>query len=283
MIECRTLEGVSLAQLADTFNRAFSGYFVPIQMTEASLRDKMQAEQTNLTFSAGAFYDSQLVGILLQGIGYYHGNYCAYNGGTGVFSEFRGQGITQQMYAFLEPRLKKEGITKNLLEVITDNEAAIRAYQKAGFTITRTLDCFRGMVKDLSREAPKTLRLVVDPIEFPWSSVERFGNFLPSWPYTLSAAQRSFPHLTSVVGFEGHDCVAFGLINTDTGRVYQFGVDPGHRKSGIGYQVFHRMSQLSSRGLSILNIDRADQETIDFLMNVGLEKYISQYEMEREL
>ncbi len=283
MIEFRPLQNVSLLQLADTFNRAFTGYFVPIQMTEALLREKMQAEQSNLAYSAGAFYDSQLIGMLLQGVGLYNGVQCAYNGGTGVFSEFRGQQITRRMYAFLEPLLKEAGVKKCLLEVIVENEAAIKAYQSSGFQIKRTFDCFRGTVKPLSRKGPKSLHLVVAPALFPWQSVTSFNNFLPSWPYTLDAAQRIFNRLSPVVAYLDEQCVGFGLINPHTGRIFQFGVHSNFRSQGIGYEIFHKMAQLTNRGLSILNIDCTDQATIQFLLNIGFEKYIGQYEMERNL
>ncbi|GJM34513.1 MAG: hypothetical protein DHS20C18_35140 [Saprospiraceae bacterium] len=283
MIEIRTLEGVSPEQLADTFNRAFTGYFVPIQMTEALVRDKMLSEQTRLAYSAGAFYGSQLVGMLLQGKGHYDGADCAYNGGTGVFPEFRGQNLTARMYEFLLPRLQESGVQKCLLEVITENAQAIHVYQKIGFKINRQFDCFRGLVNAPKQAISSAYYVRVNPHELPWHIFSNFGNALPSWPYTLEAAQRILHLLSSVTIYQENECIAFGLINKSTGRIFQFGVHPDHRRKGIGYHLFHQLSQLTTRGLSILNIDSTDQATILFLRHIGFEKYIGQYEMQWEL
>src|SRR6478672_6297058 len=141
-MQIKTLEGVPVAVIADTFNAAFADYLVSIQLTEQALRDKMRAENTTPECSAGVFENGRLVGFILIGIG----DGIAYNGGTGVIPEFRGQNLTQKMYEYLFTLLAAKGIGNHLLEVITENGRAIPIYQKIGFEIKRTVSCFKGKI-----------------------------------------------------------------------------------------------------------------------------------------
>ena len=51
-----------------------------------------------------------------------------------VLPEFRGQGINKKIIDGLIAWGKTQGVTEFRLEVYTENEGAIRAYQKAGFS-----------------------------------------------------------------------------------------------------------------------------------------------------
>ena len=59
--------------------------------------------------------------------------YC-YLGFMYVLPEWRGQGINQQILDGLTEWSKKQGLNEIRLQVYADNDAAIRAYEKAGFT-----------------------------------------------------------------------------------------------------------------------------------------------------
>ena len=58
----------------------------------------------------------------------------AYLGMMYVLPEFRGQGINKKIMDGLITWSKERGITELRLEVYTQNESAISAYEKAGFT-----------------------------------------------------------------------------------------------------------------------------------------------------
>ena len=58
----------------------------------------------------------------------------AYLGFMYVLPEYRGQGINQQVIEYLVQWGKEKGITEFRLEVYVDNTAAIKAYEKIGFS-----------------------------------------------------------------------------------------------------------------------------------------------------
>ncbi|SIN65474.1 GNAT family N-acetyltransferase [Chitinophaga niabensis] len=50
-----------------------------------------------------------------------------------VLPEYRGQGLNQQLIEGLKTWVKSKGVKEVRLEVYTENNAAVRAYEKAGF------------------------------------------------------------------------------------------------------------------------------------------------------
>jgi ribosomal protein S18 acetylase RimI-like enzyme len=141
-----TLENVEKSEIVKTFNSAFENYFVKIELTEKSLTEKFAAENILLEKSVGAFVENKLIGFVFIGIDDFNGRKTAYNGGTGVVPGFRGNDLTGKMYKFLLPKLAVENIKSHLLEVITENRSAIKAYEKIDFKIERKLACFKGKI-----------------------------------------------------------------------------------------------------------------------------------------
>ena len=92
------------------------------------------------------FDKGKLVGFIIHAIDKRNGDYIAFNTGTGVVPEYRGTKIVQSIYEYAIPELKKEGITKCVLEVITENHKAINAYQGVGFNICKHLKCYNGTI-----------------------------------------------------------------------------------------------------------------------------------------
>jgi ribosomal protein S18 acetylase RimI-like enzyme len=145
-MKIQTLKKIPLPYLAKVFNVAFADYMLPFNLSTADLEAKMTSENINLEYSVGVFIEAELVGFMLIGTDISDDKIIAYNAGTGVIPEFRGQQFTQKMYDFLFAHLKEKGITTHQLEVITENERAITAYKKIGFEQRRRLSCFKGAV-----------------------------------------------------------------------------------------------------------------------------------------
>ena len=64
---------------------------------------------------------------------YVNYSFYSYLGFMYVKPEFRGQGVIQQIIDYLATWSSKQGISMLHLDVFAENQAAIRAYQKAGF------------------------------------------------------------------------------------------------------------------------------------------------------
>lgn len=264
-----TLENIQNAEVVDVFNKSFADYFVKIELNEKSLADKFRTENIALEKSVGAFFENKLVGFILIGIE----NGVAYNGGTGVLFEFRGNSLTRKMYDFILPKLKAESFYFHQLEVISENYPAIKTYEKIGFKKTRTLACFKGkiLVSNINKEIEIKVLEDIDEQLFP-----SFCNSQPSWQNSLSAIKRA-KKLHKIIGaFYQNQLVGY-LIYMENGRIKQFAVQRNFRHQSIGQTLFNCIK--TNQESILTNIDKSDSETISFLNRIGLEVFLEQFEM----
>lgn len=146
----KNLVNVSFEELHKTFVDAFSDYAVDVSyMTHYVMENRAIKNGYDPESSVGAFNDSKLVGFTLVGIDNHYETPSAFDIMTGLVKDYRGKGIASQMFDFIIPSLKEKKIKQFYLEVLQENNAAIRAYQKAGFKINRSLDCFTLDIKKL--------------------------------------------------------------------------------------------------------------------------------------
>lgn len=129
-MEVRNLEQVGLEELLSVINLAFSDYIVPLKWTLEILKSKIESEDVKLTLSTGVFDADKMVACMLHGIRDTDDRLIVYNATTGVIPDYRGKGLVAKMYDSLLPELKKLQVKKMVLEVITENHSAIKAYEK---------------------------------------------------------------------------------------------------------------------------------------------------------
>lgn len=282
MLSFSTLEHMSREQLILAFNRAFADYSVPVRLNMPGLSQKMTLENLKLSFSVGVFDGPKLVGLMLHGLGEWMGRTAAYNGGTGIWPEYRGQGLVGRMYEHLQPVLAHSGARSVILEVIDTNERAIHAYQRVGFRPARQLDCFKGTLNYPQPKSPPDIT-VHHHNRLPWEELPRFWAFLPTWQHSLDAARRGLDFLDYLSLTREGQLLAYGVLQRRTGRVIQFGVHPSWRSQGLGRLLFFHLSRLGNPLLTVLNVDHSDQATRAFLRKAGLERYLGQWEMVWEM
>ena len=180
--------------IANTFIQSFSDYSVPMKLSEEELITKMQNDRIDLKLSAGAFDGEELIGFILHGVGIFNNRKTAYNGGTGVISEYRGNALTRRLYEFIIPVLKKENIEQCLLEVIDSNIPALKTYKKTGFKITRKLVCFKGKIKTIISDTDLSLVELKNP---DWNYMETFHDLTPCWQNSMETIKENSSGLTS--------------------------------------------------------------------------------------
>jgi GNAT superfamily N-acetyltransferase len=122
---------VSFAELAALFTRGYEGYFVPVQVDEPTLRYMVDAWDIDLARSRVAPGEG-FCNLAVRGDR-------AWIGGIGVVPEARRKGMGR---ALMEAVLELAPPTV-LLEVIKENEPAIRLYESLGFERTRVLEVWR--------------------------------------------------------------------------------------------------------------------------------------------
>ncbi len=273
----KTLEHTTPDKIVEVFNESFSDYIVPLKLSIAQLENKIQNDGIRLRFSPGAFEGDRLVGFILHGYDMINNKPVIYNAGTGVIPSQRGQKLTSELYSFILPILRSEGVSKIQLEVITGNLPAIRTYQNTGFQITRTLNCYKGSLNPTEAAIDLRIRKLE---QYDWPIMQSFWDWLPSWQNSITAAENL-----------RHDNLAYGIYTNETllgyiiynplsKRVQQFAVHKQHRRKGIGSQLFHAISHNIEKEIAIINVEEGSKDTDRFLASIGLNIYVKQYEME---
>lgn len=276
-MKIQNLQYCSLSELKEVFNLSFANYFVPLQLTEEQLSKKLKNDGISLEFSVGAFHEDKLVGFIFNGIDLYEGSKMAYNGGTGVIPQFRGQKLPVKMYEYIIPKLKKEGVKSCILEVIDENIPAIKSYEKVGFQKVRELISFKGFPE--VQDKPKGLTF--EEVAPEWHILRRLRDFEPTWQNSEAAIKRSGKELKTLGMKVGNQLIGFAVFNPSNGRIIQFGV-VNHKNVYLQF-LFKEISQHLQSPLTFINIDKNSPASVDLLTTIGLKPFLTQYEMRMEL
>jgi len=274
-------------RLVKTHDEAFADYHVDLSyMTADALRKRMLKNNVSMDTSVGAFAGERLVGFTLIGVDNWLGKPAAFDAGTGIIPAYRGMGIARGMFEFSLPPLKKKGIDKFLLEVLKPNEAAIKAYTKTGFKVTRELDCF-----DLDLQKVKKNE-IASPFPIKPIAIDQLMTFKdmtdwqPSWENSFSALQNIAGGLVSYGAFDKDLCVGVIAYYPTLNWIMSILVKEDYRKQGIGRSLVNHMLGVFNEKYPALskvklnNVDHSDRAMLKFLEETGFDFVIGQYEMD---
>lgn len=281
-IEIRDLSEVSISELVEAFNSAFSDYVIPLKLTEEALRFKLDSELIDMTYSVGAFDQGTLVSFMLTGVRTEDGLTRYYNAGTGVTPNYRGQRLVAQMYTYVLPIWKEKSANSTLqLEVIKGNDKAIRAYKSQGYTINRDLLCFKGE----PNEVLYTVRNITISTaeEVIWEELQAFWDIQPSWQNAVAVLDQIKEDVCFKLAKYDYETVGYIAYHKSSGKIFQLAVSKAYRNKGIGKLLMNDVMTTLRKPLLITNVDHNGTDTIEFLKGVGLEHYITQHEMVRSL
>lgn len=278
---CTSLSNVPVSKIAELFNEAFKGYFIPISFTGETLSEKFIAENIIPGYSVIAYEGEKPAGFILTGIDTIKGKLHAYNAGTGVIPEYRNQRLTEQMYRFLLGLLTDLKVQHHQLEVITANEKARYIYEKTGFSVSRKLLCLRkSSVVNSNISHYRIDEIPVDDV----SGIKLDFDYAPSWQNSPESMLRMRDHYkTLTIILEGKTA---GLIifSPDKGRLKYLFVDRDSRRQGIGSALLnHASSMIDSQQMNFINLDENDVAALAFLKANGWEVFLEQYEMKMNI
>lgn len=280
MFNYKTLENTNIEILHEAFLSAFSDYQVKIDLPFWKFQQMLERRGYVSVVSIGAFENQVLVGFVLNGFRNWNGKLTVYDTGTGVIGEYRKQGITSNMLLNIRELLKEKEAEQYLLEVIQTNTSAIQLYKKQGFEIIRHLACFQ---LDKNKYNPITTCKVehIDKIDATnWKDLIDFWDFTPSWQNSIdsiNAASDTF--IYSIVRFDDI-IVGYGIIDKKTGDIPQIAVNKHYRHKGIARSIVtDLLKNTESYKVAVLNVDDESKSTKDFLLELGFEYVVGQYEM----
>lgn len=271
-----------------TFLEAFKDYAMDASgVTEITKLNRALKNGIDWDASVGVFHDDEMAGFTMAGIDDWKGDRYAYDICTGIVREHRGKGIAGMMFDFMVPKLKEKGVVKFALEVLQVNEAAVKAYTKTGFSITREFDCFELKLDDA--DFSQTLKEPVFLKRIPQQDITGFADFLdwePSWENSLNSIAR-IPDTVYVFagireGLAAGTIVYYPALNW----VLNLAVKKNFRRRGIAASMLKQLTEkvnLPKDHIRVINVESTDAGMIAFLEKIGFELEIKQFEMEMEL
>jgi len=252
------------------FLSAFENYFVEMPTDYNFYKKRWKAAKVDFNLSYGMFDGDQLVGFIIHAIDERHGERIAFNTGTGVIPEYRGKKIVKSIYEYAIPDLISNGIIKSVLEVIIENEKAVKAYESVGFTICKTFKCFAGEL--ITGES----QLEVKQIQFrevPWEQMPNQDKY--SWDFhyrCLKGGNSSYYHV-----YNENKVESFFAINTENGTINQLEVLTNQNQN---WERLFQAVQSISKQVRIINVDDRLGHKLSAIENAGLKNTVNQYEME---
>ena len=271
-MQVRDLGHTDIDIIIECFLSTFENYFVKMPTDYNYYKQRWKTAKVDFNLSYGMFDNDKLVGFIINAIDERHGEYIAFNTGTGVLPAYRGKRIVKSIYDYAIPDLKKNGIDKCELEVITKNTIAIKSYESIGFEICKTFKCFGGEL--LAGES----QVRVEEIPFHMVSWEQMPNQSKySWDFhykCLKDGNSNFYYVYNDTKIE-----SFFAINPD-GTINQLEVLNNYKGN---WERLLLAVQSISKQVRIINVDVSLGTKLTALENAGLKNTVNQYEMEMSL
>jgi ribosomal protein S18 acetylase RimI-like enzyme len=269
-------------QMYQAFMESFSDYAVPFEMNLDGFRKKFIGK-LNLDFncSAGAFIDGKLAAFMFSTINNYEGLKTAYNGGTGVLPTYRGRGLTPAIWDFLVPRFRARDVKKCVLEVLTSNTRAISIYKKIGFQKVKKFKCFRLLPYRYTMGYSGQNHLEFRKVERPdWSEYATFFDYSPSFIDSQAMVDQNIENEDIIEAYLDDRLAGYIIFQSPIGRISHLAVSPDFRNTGIGTSLIGKAYKLCrNKYLTVINLPEGAKSAERFLINLGFENQLDQYEM----
>ncbi len=279
MLEIKNLATAPLADIHTAFADAFSEYEVPMDISSAQLQEMLTVRSYAADLSLGYFADGVLAGFILIGTRIIGGQESYYDIATGVIRAFQSRGVGNELLQALIQQIEGSDTERFLLEVLQNNTAAQKLYQKNGFEITRRLNCYALPTV----QAPVTLAAQhqVDAIDFSAMVVNEvdYCTFQPSWQNALASYDNAQDeHCLRTLSADGN-LLAYGIVHKTRGRILQIGLHPGARTQPVLAEIVHLLAAATTAAtLLYINVE-ADSLIEPMLVKLGFGNETNQYEM----
>lgn len=138
-LEIRSLGDCTIREITEQWNTGFLAYFNDMNLSVENMNIRLGRLNIHPELSIAAYIGGIPAGFVMIGMANVDGRKLAWNGGTGVNPEFRGRSLSKLLLQEAIRRTQAAGAESLSLETRTDNDRAIRAYHRVGFTIRETL------------------------------------------------------------------------------------------------------------------------------------------------
>jgi len=267
------------AELSTLFTRAYTDYTVPVQVDAAGFESMVAIVDIDLGASRVGVLARQPVAIALLGVRGHRG----WIGGMGVVPEHRGQGIGAAMMTAVIASARRLKLRSIDLEVLTQNEPAIRIYEALGFSRRRTLDIW---VRDSDATFPMPPRHTVTPLDVAdcLAAFDELHAVTPPWQRDLPSLQGSAESLRALGIVESGQVVAYVLYWMDrvSVRIADLAAAPGQSAAMIESTLRALIRDRSGSPIRLVNLPQDDPAS-SVMHRIGAQVEMQQYEMTLDL
>ena len=270
----QSLGNTNTDEIIDCFLMAFENYFVKMPTDQGYYKQRWKTSGVRLDHSYGMFDNDKLVGFIISAIDKRDGQLIAYNAGTGVIPEYRGKKIVKSIYEYAISELIKKGVSKCVLEVITENSYAIKSYESIGFKICKHYKCFNGTISTQYNTSVCLKEVLYQDMD--WESIN--GQELYSWDYHRNSLKNGHNRYFQI--FKNNVIESYFVISYDNNSIAQLDVFGNDQTSWS--RLIQGIKSISEN-IKINNIDERLIDKITVIESSGLENNVDQYEMELNL
>ena len=278
-----TLENTSVQTLFLAFLQAFEDFPSTKNVSIESFQNMLQIRGYIPEISLGAFENSDhiLAGFILNGFRTWNGKSTVYDILSGTVPSYRRQGIANTMFEKLRVLLRQKYAEQYLTEVKKDNTTAIELYKKQGFEIRRGLSSFK-LKKENHKKTTSAWKIeyFTEIKQNEWEQLKSFWEFQPSWQNSISSinAVKGIVNYASVC--LDSNIIGYGVVNKNTGDILQLAIHKDYRRKGIAGRIVSALfEKVAMNQLNIFNVDDSYDGMKLFLLKLGFENTINQYEI----
>ena len=285
-------EGTMIASLSQTtmedihaaFVDAFSDYEVRMDMPLAKLQEMMVTRSCSVADSLGYFENGKLVGFLLVGKRIMDGKIVLYDVATGVVKGHQGEGIGDALVNGIVEAARTGNADRFILEVLENNEAAQKLYEKHGFHKVRKLKCYEyscdRKAESQTADSQNGKETEDNEASLPEDlDIAGYCTFNPSWQNACVSFMNMRANHHLHLQKNGEVLEGYGIVHIKTGSILQLGLHPDHRSTEVLKKVIAGLCQhTESPVLKYLNVE--ENSLIEsHLLNLGFRNVINQFEM----
>ncbi len=282
-ITVRFLSETDKPAIYDTFIEAFSDYHIDMSyMTEKVLHNRAIKNSIRYDLSVGVFDRGRMVGFTQVGCGEWDGRKAAFDSGTGIIPAYRNRGLAGQMFDMIKIGLKEKRVELFILEVLKANEAAIRAYQRSGFRITRE---FEGLKIDRHQYVPGKCADDIDITRCDKTILAEFETDLdwsPSWEENFAAIRNIPDEIQIFTAYQHKAPVALLIYYPLLQWIMSLVVKKTYRRKGIGSCLLNYLFKSlpsDATEIKVVNIVNTDPAMLALFKGRGFINYADQFEM----
>ncbi|MEJ8544249.1 GNAT family N-acetyltransferase [Brevibacillus borstelensis] len=199
----------TLSEITEAWNRGFEGYYFPVAMTVESLMQRLGTEGYTASLSVVAFANGAPVGLVASGVRTVGGKKVAWNGGTGVATEYRRQGVAKSLMEATLALYREAEVQLATLEAVSQNDKAISLYRQLGYEVIDKLLFWQ------HNEAFAIEHPFGDPASFPY----RIRRGVPQEAASLSFYPASTPWQNQWQGLRDGEAA---FVEDDTGQTVAY-------------------------------------------------------------